>query len=180
MAAAEASPSTSSDKEIYFVLDDQREIKVHNSLQHLSGFLKDFLKSLGEEQEGNSIKIPTKDVGYDEVELLNKFVAFLEQHHKDQVRNEQDRKDFWMEFIPSNREELRPLAKDVDKDLLITAANAGDFLIVPAFISFCTYFLCERAQNLKLKELREFLNEEADFDEEQLRIIRECPEFDNL
>ncbi|CAD5212345.1 unnamed protein product [Bursaphelenchus okinawaensis] len=177
--SADASPSTSNDREIFFVLSDGREVKVHNSLHHLSGFLKDFLKTMANDPS-SIVKIPTNDVGYDEVELLNNFVAYLDENYKDQVRNEQDRKDFWMEFIPTHKENLRNLAKDVDKDLLITSANAGDYLIIPAFISFCTYFLCERAQNLKLKELREFLNEEADFDEEQLRIIRECPEFDNL
>lgn len=83
-------------------------------------------------------------------------------------------------FEPQNRDTLRPLIEKVDKDVLITAANAGDFLIIPSFISFCTYFLCERAQNMNLAQLREFLNEESDFDEEQMRIINECPEFQNL
>lgn len=48
------------------------------------------------------------------------------------------------------------------------------------FLAFTTYVLSERCQEMNLTELREFLNEENDFTEEQRKIIAECPEFNNL
>lgn len=64
--------------------------------------------------------------------------------------------------------------------MLIGSANAADILDVPSFLSFCTYFLVERSANMNLEDLRDFLNEENDFTEEQRQIIAECPELANL
>lgn len=75
---------------------------------------------------------------------------------------------------------MEPLAKKTDKDLLIGGANAADILEVPAFVSFCVYFLVLRTKGLNLENMRNFLNEEDDFTEEQKRIIAECPELAEL
>lgn len=48
------------------------------------------------------------------------------------------------------------------------------------FLAFCTFAISEQCQDLSLEQLREYLNEEDDFDEDQRRIISECPEFQNL
>lgn len=52
--------------------------------------------------------------------------------------------------------------------------------MINPFIVFCTYVISERIQNMDLLEMRSFLDEIDDFDEEQRRIISECPELQTL
>ena len=79
-----------------------------------------------------------------------------------------------------HRDALRSLAENVHKDVIIASANLADYLIVPSFMSFCTYEISERCRNLSLVQLREFLNENDDFDEKEREIIKQCPEFENI
>jgi hypothetical protein len=64
--------------------------------------------------------------------------------------------------------------------LLIGGANVGDILDIPSFVSFCVYFLVIQTKGLNLEGMRNFLNEENDFTDEQQKIIAECSELANL
>lgn len=92
--------SSSSTREIYFDMADGEKILCHPSLNFLSGFLKDYIKT---DPDGTDpIGIPSENkIEKAEIELLNKFVEHLDTNHRERISNEQDRKEFWMEFIVS-------------------------------------------------------------------------------
>jgi hypothetical protein len=72
---------------------------------------------------------------------------------------------------------LLPLADGVSDQVLIRAANLGDFLILHPLTHFACYVLAERCQNKSLSDIREILHEEDDFNEEERQIISQCPEL---
>jgi hypothetical protein len=45
---------------------------------------------------------------------------------------------------------------------------------------YCTYVIADQCKDKKLAELREYLNEENDFDPDQRKILDECPEFQEM
>ncbi|KAI6224183.1 hypothetical protein M3Y95_00856000 [Aphelenchoides besseyi] len=163
---------------VVFVLNNGEKIKAEESLNDTSGFLKDFLLTL--QKDDYEVEIPLVSASAEEVRLLNKFAKFLAESYKDDMLEKAFVLEHWMTEVPSKKEELLPLAEDVDKDVLIRASNLGDFLINHSFMAFCTYVISERCKNFTLAELRDYLNEENDFDADQLEIIRSCPEFANL
>ncbi|KAI6171855.1 hypothetical protein M3Y98_00908600 [Aphelenchoides besseyi] len=164
---------------VVFVLNNGEKIEAEESLNETSGFLKDFLLTF-KKDEFEEVEIPLSCANSEEVCLLNKFSKYLADTHKADMLEKAFVLEHWMTEVPSKKDELLPLAEDVDKDVLIRASNLGDFLINHSFMAFCTYVISERCKNFTLAELREYLNEENDFDAEQMEIIRSCPEFANL
>ncbi|KAI6220006.1 hypothetical protein M3Y99_01629400 [Aphelenchoides fujianensis] len=170
--------SDASNVRVTFVLQHGEEIPVSSQLHTTSGFLQDFLKtnararrcafrSRTTRRRRRSICSTSSSITWP-----RSTATHLKQHA--------DNLEHWMSDIPSKKESLVPLAEGVHKDTLIRAANLADYLIVPSFLSFCTFVISEQCKNLNLADLREYLNEEDDFDEEQREIIRGCPEFANL
>lgn len=73
-----------------------------------------------------------------------------------------------------------PVATDIDGEVLIRSANLADFLIIYPLLVFSIFALNERCENMKLDDMRAFLNEEDDLDDEQKKIIESCLELKDL
>ncbi|KAI6184786.1 hypothetical protein M3Y97_00633700 [Aphelenchoides bicaudatus] len=170
--------TVSADKTVVFTFGEQK-VEAHPRLNQISGMLKDLLAVTS--SEGDKVEVPIKhEVEKEDLELLNKFVEVCQEKFGDDLVSYAEDLSHWMSNIPQKKDDMLPIASDTDKETLIRSANLGDYLMVYPFLAFCTFVLSERCQDLDLAKMRDYLNEEDDFDPEQREIIESCPEFKNL
>lgn len=181
--------------DLYFKTSLGKEIPIHKNFVYLSGFLEAMVKSgVFDGPEEKIVIDAPEQVSMQELEFINKIVDILVEQFDVNVKRERSGRDYWFEFVvrliflnfyygnvnffqPEHKNKLRPVFDNVDKDLIISTANASDFLMMPSVMAMCTFFLCENSLNMNLAQLRDYLNETDDFDDEQSRLINECSEF---
>ncbi|KAI6224184.1 hypothetical protein M3Y95_00856100 [Aphelenchoides besseyi] len=134
--------------QINFTLNDDVTIEANRALNYASGFLKDFVATV---QEPNTTQtVPLNDrATVEDINVLNKFSAWIDEKLHDELRENADNGYFWTKILEqaTNKEEVLKLVEDVKHDQVVRCCNLGDYLIIPSFVAFCTMILQDHTKS---------------------------------
>jgi hypothetical protein len=164
------------EKEVHLKLVGGSVVVAHQALHEASGAIKDFLKTSPVENRVEELPINQEHATVEDLNFMNSIAGILDAA---ELKEHADDRSYWVENISKKKDQLAPLAQDVHSNDLIRRANLADYLIFHAAIHFCTYVLADRAQNLNLAQIREMLNEQDDFSEEERKLIAEFADIQN-
>ncbi|KAI6171856.1 hypothetical protein M3Y98_00908700 [Aphelenchoides besseyi] len=143
---------------INFTLNEDVTIEANRALNYASGFLKDFVATV---QEPNTTQtVPLNDrATVEDINVLNKFSAWIDDKLHDELRENADNGYFWTKILeqPKNKEQLLKLVEDVKHNQVVRCCNLGDYLIIPSFVAFCTMILQDHTKT-SVQTFKSFLN----------------------
>ncbi|KAI6189791.1 hypothetical protein M3Y97_00046800 [Aphelenchoides bicaudatus] len=156
-----------------FKFNDGTTMPIDSNMVKLSAFF--------DEQQ----KLGVKELSLSEAFIGEAFDGFCKKFFPDfeeklsELEHTTDKEDWWMEMIAENPELAEPV-KGFYQDDLIRVGNAAAEYGYPGVIHACAWVMASKTENMRLNELREYLNEEYDFPDEIKAKIENCPEYGEL
>uniref|UniRef100_A0A914DIH7 SKP1 component dimerisation domain-containing protein n=1 Tax=Acrobeloides nanus TaxID=290746 RepID=A0A914DIH7_9BILA len=159
------------------------EIEVPEDFTKLSGFLfdyvKDYIGSISDPEEAKKKmeeSIPISDDRFSilHVQTIRKFLELLKENEPEDYENSKEiiEKNLKKEKIEELPEWAFGFFESIEKDTLFTTMNCANYLLIKSFFMYSTKYVADKTVGMDVREMRNFLNEDFDFSNEDIEAFK--------